>query len=138
MNVIKKAVAVILFFVWILVFLHVASGCTTERNTVGTSELAMAGGTEVGRLKQLDSELARISEQARAELARAGNSSLELGSIISRVFDIAFGLCDEIDNLRGEIAGSAEVEPVALDGAGDNVGAENSEDNPRLREAGNQ
>jgi len=92
----------ILFFGVIVLVSVCFAGCRTtgaERIT----ELAVSGGIEIGRLEQLDKELGRISQQARDELSRAGTSVDDLAGIIRRVFDIAYGLCDEIEGLRAEI-----------------------------------
>jgi hypothetical protein len=98
-------IVVILFAVFI-------GGCRSTPK-VGATELASAGYREIGRLEQLDKELDRISKSARSELSRAGDSTLQLGDIVSRVFNIAFGLCDEIDKLRAELNAIKDSEFVA-------------------------
>jgi len=112
--------------------LFVFTGCAT-RPQVGITELAASGNYEIGRLAQLDKDLERITQSARVELARAGDSTLELGEIIQRIFGIAFELCNEIDNLRGEISRRTILEFSPGVGSSGTVDAEDSPNNTGLR-----
>jgi len=81
------------------------SGCksTAAVTTGAITDAAVSGGIEIGRIRTVNQQLTEYSKQSRDELARLTSGTGELRDIISSVFDIAFGLCDEIDRLTSEL-----------------------------------
>jgi hypothetical protein len=120
----EKKARFVMGIVFVLLVSVFITGCRTAPAvpTADIAGLAVAGGIEAGRLEQVGRELERISGQARIELGRISASTGELASIIRTVFDIAFGLCDEVEALReGIIAGETEQQNSA-DNTGNLVG----------------
>jgi len=137
MNEYKKACYFLYCVVGVLLVIYIGAvfgGCATKPK-VGVTELAVAGSTEIGRLEQLDKQLASITERARAELTSAGDSTGDLATIIQRVFAVAFGLCDEIDSIRAENQKLRDDLLLAQSRIDNFVGTEAGEDNSGLRMA---
>lgn len=110
-------------FIFVLI-----TGCVSNRtSTTDITRLAESSGKEIGRLDELNSgdekiqqrigeisdKLDNIQQRFSAQLDAAAASSGDIREIIQRVFNIAYGLCDEVEGIRAELEELQNTEPTS-------------------------